>query len=260
MRHRQQYRRARHCESGCAGKLDRKNHLIRCESRAIFNASLCWVKASCRPAGAPILIQQSTIVSQAAFSASFAIGCLELQGHKAIEQLKFLTYAKIFSDSGIHFCPLLQEELPGCRQQSHAQTQLVRQNMWLTPASFCSGMQFLLTDAAHPRMVLKQGSHFLVLDEMAQVPACNTLGFGYYRNDTRALSQWEISLNGVPLSLLSSDLQRGYSGRFLYTNPQMDGIPQQKITIKRQLVLDDLLWSNSRSKTLVSKLMLLSWK
>lgn len=106
----------------------------------------------------------------------------------------------------------------------------------------CAGMQFVLTDAAHPRMVLKSGSHFLVLDEMGQLPACNSLGYGYYRNDTRQLSQWEITLNGVPLSLLSSDLHRGYSGRFLYTNPQMDEIPQQKITIERQIVLDDLLW------------------
>jgi glycogen debranching enzyme len=108
----------------------------------------------------------------------------------------------------------------------------------------CSGMQFVLTDSAHPRMVLKNGSHFLVLDEMAQVPSCNSLGYGYYRNDTRHLSQWEITLNGVPLSLLSSDLQKGYSGRFLYTNPQMDGIPQQKITVERQVVLDDLLWEH----------------
>ncbi len=106
----------------------------------------------------------------------------------------------------------------------------------------CAGMPFVLTDAAHPRMVLKHGSHFLVLDEMGQVPTCNSLGYGYYRYDTRQLSQWELRLNGVPLSLLSSDLHKGYSGRFLYTNPQLDGIAQQKITIERQVVLDEYLW------------------
>ena len=106
----------------------------------------------------------------------------------------------------------------------------------------CAGMQFVLTDAAHPRMVLKHGSQFLVLDEMAQIPACNTLGFGYYRHDTRQLSQWEMSLNDVPLSLLSSDVQHGYSGRFLYTNSQLNGIPQQKITLGRLIILDDSLW------------------
>ncbi len=106
----------------------------------------------------------------------------------------------------------------------------------------CAGMPFVLTDAAHPRKVLKNGCNFLVLDEMAQVPACNTLGYGYYWQDTRHLSQWEIFLNDIPLSLLSSDMQRGYSARFLYTNPQLPDIPQQHITVERQIVLHDLLW------------------
>ncbi|MBY0359357.1 MAG: hypothetical protein K2W82_15250 [Candidatus Obscuribacterales bacterium] len=108
----------------------------------------------------------------------------------------------------------------------------------------CEGMPFVLTDAAHPRIVLKQGSHFLVMDEMAQIPACNTLGYGYYRHDTRQISEWELSLNGAPLALLSADVQKGYSGTFLYTNLQSGDIPQQKITIERQIVLDDLLWEN----------------
>ena len=110
----------------------------------------------------------------------------------------------------------------------------------------CAGMPFLLTEAAHPRMVLKNGSHFMVMDEQAQIPACNSLGYGYYRFDTRHLSQWEMTLNGQPLSLLSSDVKHGYSGRFLYTNPQLDGIPQQKITIERELVVSELLWENLR--------------
>lgn len=110
----------------------------------------------------------------------------------------------------------------------------------------CAGMPFLLTEAAHPRMVLKNRSHFLVMDEQAQIPACNSLGYGYYRFDTRHLSQWEMYLNEQPLSLLSSDVQHGYSGTFLYTNPQLDGIPQQKITVERQLVFSERLWEQLR--------------
>ena len=106
----------------------------------------------------------------------------------------------------------------------------------------CQGMRFMLTDAAHPRIVLKHGSHFLILDAAAQIPDCNTLGYGYYRNDTRHISQWELSLDGVPLSLLSSRVDEGYKGYFLYTNPQTDGLSQQKITVLRQVVLSDLLW------------------
>ncbi len=110
------------------------------------------------------------------------------------------------------------------------------------PRPLCQGMPFVLTDAAHPRIVLKYGSHFLVLDEAAVIPDCNTLGYGYYRFDTRHISQWEITLNDTPLVFLSSACQKGYAGTFLYTNAQMGDIPQQKITMQREVVLDDLLW------------------
>jgi len=106
----------------------------------------------------------------------------------------------------------------------------------------CQGMRFMLTDAAHPRIVLKHGSHFLILDAAAQIPDCNTLGYGYYRHDTRHISHWELTLDDVPLSLLSSRVDEGYRGYFLYTNPQTDGLSQQKITVLRQVVLSDLLW------------------
>ncbi len=106
----------------------------------------------------------------------------------------------------------------------------------------CQGMPFVLTDAAHPRMVLKNGSHFLVLDQGASIPACNTLGYGYYRYDTRYLSEWELLLNGVPLSLLSTNVAEGYTATFLHTNVQIEDIPQQSITVRREVVLHDLLW------------------
>ncbi len=107
------------------------------------------------------------------------------------------------------------------------------------PRPLCQGLPFVLTDSAHPRIVLKHGSHFLVLDGGAYIPACNTLGFGYYRYDTRHLSQWEVTLDGVPLSLLSFDVEKGYAGSFLYTNPQLATLAQQKLMIQRQIVLTD---------------------
>ncbi|MBU6454830.1 MAG: amylo-alpha-1,6-glucosidase, partial [Cyanobacteria bacterium REEB67] len=105
----------------------------------------------------------------------------------------------------------------------------------------CQGLPFVLTDTAHPRLVLKSGSNFVVLDGEACVPDCSTLGYGYYRYDTRHLSQWEVTLDGVGLSLLSSDVEKGYAGSFLYTNPQTPNIAQQKIMVQRQLVIDDVV-------------------
>lgn len=106
----------------------------------------------------------------------------------------------------------------------------------------CQGMPFVLTDAAHPRFILKEGSQFLVLSLNGDIPACNNLGYGYYRYDTRHLSQWEISLSDIPLSLLSSDFTKGYSGQLIYTNPQTPQLSQQQIVIQRQLILHDNLY------------------
>ncbi len=101
----------------------------------------------------------------------------------------------------------------------------------------CQGLPFVLTDAAHPRLILKYDSDFMVLDADAMVPSCSTLGFGYYRCDTRHLSEWTMTIDDVPPSLLSFDVEKGYAGSFLYTNPQTANLPQQKIMIQRQLVL-----------------------
>jgi glycogen debranching enzyme len=106
----------------------------------------------------------------------------------------------------------------------------------------CQGMPFVLTDAAHPRIVLKHDSHFLVLDNAANIPDCNTLGYGYYRYDTRHLSQYEMTLDDTEMSLLSNAVEEGYAGTFLYTNVQAGNILQQKITVRREVVLSDLLW------------------
>lgn len=106
----------------------------------------------------------------------------------------------------------------------------------------CQGMPFILTDAAHPRQVLKHGSHFIILDESGEIPACNSLGYGYYRFDTRHISQWQMLLDGVPMSLLSSTTSQGYQGTFLHTNVQTDTMMQQKIILQRDLVLGDALW------------------
>lgn len=106
----------------------------------------------------------------------------------------------------------------------------------------CQGMRFVLTDAAHPRIVMKHNSQFLVLDQSATIPDCNTLGYGYYHNDTRHISQWEMSLDDAPLSLLSANADDGYSGSFLYTNTQTANLAQQKVTLLRELVLGEFLW------------------
>lgn len=114
----------------------------------------------------------------------------------------------------------------------------------LDTGSLTQQVPFILTDVAHPRLVLKSGSHFLIMDQEALIPGSNTLGYGYYRYDTRHLSQYEVLLNEAPLSLLSGSVQEGFTGSFLYTNPQIGAIPQQVLTVLRETVLSDLLWEH----------------
>ena len=123
----------------------------------------------------------------------------------------------------------------------HTSTELLLSDYVTDTRPMCQGLPFVLTDSAHPRLILKYGSDFMVLDSEAFVPACSTLGFGYYRSDTRHLSEWTMTLDDVNLSLLSFDVEKGYAGSFLYTNPQTPKLPQQKIMIQRQLVLSDVV-------------------
>jgi glycogen debranching enzyme len=138
--------------------------------------------------------------------------------------------------------PLGQVAMTQLNSKTAAKSPIAKGKYVVDTRPLCQGMRFMLTDAAHPRIVLKHGSHFLILDAAAQIPDCNTLGYGYYRHDTRHISQWELLLDDMPLSLLSSRVDEGYRGYFLYTNPQTEGLPQQKITVLRQVVLSELLW------------------
>jgi hypothetical protein len=47
----------------------------------------------------------------------------------------------------------------------------------------------------HPRQVMKFGKHFMVMEEAGLMPLDSDIGCGIYRDDTRYLSAWEISLN-----------------------------------------------------------------
>ncbi len=97
----------------------------------------------------------------------------------------------------------------------------------------------------HPRQVLKHGAHFLVMDETGLMPGDSNIGCGLYRDDTRYLSEWDLSLNGETLTLLSANTEPGYAGRFVYGNkgprqkPLDKLLPEQTISVQRDIVIAD---------------------
>jgi glycogen debranching enzyme len=81
----------------------------------------------------------------------------------------------------------------------------------------------------HPKVVIKNGSHFLLMEEDGLMPAGTDFGYGLYRDDTRYLSQWDVDLSGVGLAALSANTDAGYSGRFLYSNQSYSPAPQKTV-------------------------------
>lgn len=97
----------------------------------------------------------------------------------------------------------------------------------------------------HPRQVLKHEGHFLVMDETGLMPGESNLGCGLYRDDTRYLSEWDLSLNGETLTLLSGNTEAGFAGRFVYGNkgprqkPLDKLLPEQSIAVQRDIVISN---------------------
>ena len=93
----------------------------------------------------------------------------------------------------------------------------------------------------HPRMILKNGAHFLVLDESGLMPVGTAYGYGLYKDDTRYLSSFNLSLNGNSPVLLSSSTEDGYAGRFIYGNAadKASGAAEQQVMLQRDIVIRD---------------------
>lgn len=95
-------------------------------------------------------------------------------------------------------------------------------------------------DAANPhhsRLALKQGKHFMVLALSGMMPGAIACGYGLYRDDTRYLSRWEVTLSQRELVLLSSSCEEGFTGSFVYGNPALPGLPEQSVMVRRELVV-----------------------
>lgn len=99
----------------------------------------------------------------------------------------------------------------------------------------------------HPRQVLKHEGHFLVMDETGLMPGDSNIGSGLYRDDTRYLSEWDLSLNGETLTLLSANTEPGFAGRFVYGNkgprqkPLDKLLPEQSVSVQRDIVISNAM-------------------
>ncbi len=88
-----------------------------------------------------------------------------------------------------------------------------------------------------PRLVLKGSEQFMVLDPDGMITAGPGSPYGFYQDDTRFLSQWNVLVNGNRLHPLTANVREGYAGDFLYGNPALPDLSPQSLLIKREMVL-----------------------
>jgi glycogen debranching enzyme len=80
-------------------------------------------------------------------------------------------------------------------------------------------------------IAILEGRTFMFSDSLGDVPA-GSIG-GLLHDDTRFISQWELRLNGQPLSLLKSRVVDYYSAAFFLTNPELPGLRANTLTVRR---------------------------
>ncbi len=96
-----------------------------------------------------------------------------------------------------------------------------------------------------PRLVLKNGSIFMVLDLDGTMSGGPSAPYGLYLNDTRYLSGLTLSANGEALKALSSTTKDGYKASFNYKT-------QGELNIDREIVIGNS--SPERSAYVVEQL------
>ncbi|HEY9777465.1 MAG TPA: glycogen debranching N-terminal domain-containing protein [Planktothrix sp.] len=95
-----------------------------------------------------------------------------------------------------------------------------------------------------PRLALKHGAAFLVTDTQGMIPGGRAQGFGLYREDTRWISRWNLTVLDETLKLVSADTNDGFAGRFTYGNAA------STLTIERDLVINQGLTERVTIKNL----------
>ena len=115
------------------------------------------------------------------------------------------------------------------------------------------GVPFIIIDIKEKRLSIKEGDQFLYTNLQGVINVDNTAGLGFYSQDTRYLSCWELSLNGREPILLSTSAQRDYMAHIELTNADIrDGdklvVPQETINIRRLRVIKDGLMERIRLK------------
>ncbi|MGN9779358.1 amylo-alpha-1,6-glucosidase [Micromonospora sp. H33] len=85
-----------------------------------------------------------------------------------------------------------------------------------------------------------EGRTFMFSDARGDVPR-GSIG-GLVHDDTRFLSQWELSIDDAPLLVLSSGTVDAYSAAFFLANSDLAHLPANRVGVRRQRFVGDGLY------------------
>ncbi|MBP6747914.1 amylo-alpha-1,6-glucosidase [bacterium] len=97
-----------------------------------------------------------------------------------------------------------------------------------------------------PRLVIKNGSIFMVLDPDGTMTGGQSAPYGLYVNDTRYLSGLTFTVNDKPIAAISSQTKDGYKATFSYK--------ANEVAIAREIIIDNA--SRNSSALVVERLIL----
>ena len=95
-------------------------------------------------------------------------------------------------------------------------------------------------------LIIKEGNLFLMTDGEGNVPRDNIAGYGLYKGDTRYLSVYGLTFDGIKPVVLLSSAKLGYSSEQHLSNPTLvtrEGktIPKESLELRRQRVINESL-------------------
>ena len=89
------------------------------------------------------------------------------------------------------------------------------------------------------RRIIKQGEVVVATEEDGSIEPTDTVTQGLFVGDTRFLSRFRLSLDGIAPSLMGSGEEKPHQAGYLFTNPALPRVPARSFGLVQRTVIED---------------------
>jgi glycogen debranching enzyme len=89
------------------------------------------------------------------------------------------------------------------------------------------------------RRIIKQGAVVVATEEDGSIEPTGTVTQGLFVGDTRFLSRFRLSLDGIPPSLMGSGEEKLYQAGYLHTNPALPHAPARSLGLVQHTAIEN---------------------